>query len=310
MGTKRRLSLLDSNPERLALTLPGTIDPSATVVVHGQSGGDDMWRKRVEEYAEHKVLFGQWRASSRRTCVQLLDVFVSQVGGSVFDADALAAFVNEPGKADATRVMRWTVTAGFLRWVGVDVVIPSPPRPRRMPRPLADVDVAALLAVCTPRCEVLVSLAVCEGLRCAELHRLDLDDVDIGGRLVFVQGKGGHQRWVPLTEASAARIVRYCDGDRGWGGGPLIQNARTGDRLSISMIGNRCRQLMIDAGIKRPGVNLHALRHTAATRLWMESSDLFMVQQMLGHSSIATTAAYVAGRPTDAMRESMNRCST
>lgn len=268
------------------------------------------WMGAVEEYVEYKQALGRWRSSSAQKCRQVLVQFVREVDLDGLDEEVLGGWVNEAGFAAGTRINRWTITRGFLAWAGVDVSIPSPPQPRSMPRPLRDVDVAALLAECELRDEVFVSLAVCEGLRTGELHRLDLDDVDLGGRVVFVVGKGGHQRWVPLTDASAARICRYCDGPREWGAGPLIANERDGSRLAHSWFGNRARRLMTAAGIKRPGVNLHALRHTAATRLWMETSDLFMTQQLLGHTNVATTARYVASRPTAAMREAMNRVAT
>ncbi len=268
------------------------------------------WLEAVDGYVEHKQLLGQWRPLSAQKCRQVLVQFVREVDVCRLDEASLGGWVNQAGFAAGTRINRWTITRGFLAWAGVDVSVPSPPQPRSTPRPLRDVDVSALLAECDLRDEVFVSLAVCEGLRTGEIHRLDVGDVDIGGRTVFVVGKGGHQRWVPLTEASAARICRYCDGPRGWRPGALVAKDEQGSRVSHSWFGNRARKLMTAAGIKRPGVNLHALRHTAATRLWMETSDLFMTQQLLGHTNVATTARYVASRPTGAMRDAMNRVSS
>ena len=63
------------------------------------------------------------------------------------------------------------------------------------------------------------------------------------------------------------------------------------------------------AGLDSRGMTLHALRHTAATRLWLETSDLFWTQQLLGHANIRTTAMYVQSRPTEAMRDAMNAAS-
>ena len=272
--------------------------------------GDEMWWMRVDEYVAHKGSRAEWGATSVRVCGQILRHFIRSVDVAGFDADSLAGFVNSSTVAPATRCFRWTITRGFLAWAGVGVAIPPPPAPRRVPKPLADVDVAALLAVCGPRDAAFISLAVCEGLRSGELHRLDLGDVDLEGRIVFVQGKGGHQRWVPLTDASWERIRRYCDELRGWHPGALIGRLRDAERVAATWYWRRSTDLMVAAGIKRPGVSLHSLRHTAATRLWMETSDLFMTQQMLGHANIATTARYVACRPTSQMRDAMNRVST
>jgi integrase len=181
---------------------------------------------------------------------------------------------------------------GFLRWVGVEL------------------GVGKLLAVCDVRDEVIVSLGVCEGLRRGEMAALELADVDLDGQVLFVRGKGGAQRWTPLTKATRVRVERYLDQERGCDAGPLFKSRRNLVGMTATSIGRRSLRLMKAAGIHAPGVNLHALRHTAATRLWMETSDLFMTQQLLGHASIRTTAMYVKSRPSAEMRDAMNRCST
>ena len=310
MGTSDPLSLQGQLALGSVSSPVGTIGLGELEKVDAKAGGQSVWWERVDEYVDHKVLMAEWTAASAKVCGQILRQFVRSVDVAGFDVDALAGFVNSPDIAVSTRGTRWTVVRGFLAWAGVDVVVGAPPLPRRVPRPLADVDVAALLAVCDDRDEAFVSLAVCEGLRSAELRRVEVADLDLDGSVVFVQGKGGHQRWVPLTDATAARIRRYCDTERGWSAGPLIVSRNSGDGVAYGWFGARSAALMERAGIKRRGVSLHSLRHTAATRLWMETSDLFMTQQLLGHSNVATTARYVASRPTAQMRAAMNRVAT
>ena len=264
----------------------------------------------VARYVDHKMAQGRWNATSAKTCRNMLLQLVGEINLEDIDGAAFGAWVNEAHLAARSRRTRWTVAGGFLRWVGFDLDVPSPPVPRHAPRPLADVDVAALLAVCDARDELLVSLAVCEGLRRGELARVDLADVDLAGNVMFLVGKGGAQRWVPVTDATAGRLRAYCDDGRGWADGPLLRSRKDGGRLTVAAVGEVAKRLMVKAGIKRPGVTLHSLRHTSATRLWMESSDILMVQQLLGHSSLATTQAYVASRPPEHMRRAMNAAAS
>ncbi len=261
----------------------------------------------VDDYVDEKVRRGRWRKSSAYVNRRLLLEFAEEFAGRHLDQDAVETWITGGDLSAHYRRRRWSVVRGFLDWAGVDLEVEAPPVPGAVPRPLKDVDVRALLDACDVRDRVIVSLGICEGLRRGEMSRLELSDVDLDGRVMFVQGKGGRQRWVPLTDATARRVVRYAQEERGWAAGPLLRSRRGGGGLTPQSVSERVRKVMRAAGIYDQGVTLHALRHTAATALWMSSgSDLFMVQQLLGHSSVRTTAMYVRARPTDAMRDAMN----
>lgn len=264
----------------------------------------------VDEYVADRVARGRWRPASAYVNGKLLHQFADDFDGVEVDQAAVERWIQGGDLSAHYRRRRWSVVRGFLKWAGVDIEAEAPPVPGAVPRPLRDVDVRALLDACDVRDRVIVSLGICEGLRRGEMCRVELADIDLDGRVMFVQGKGGRQRWVPITDATARRVVRYIQEERGWAAGPLLQSRRLGGGLRPATIGERVRKIMRDAGIYGPGVTLHALRHTAATALWMSSgSDLFMVQQLLGHASVRTTAMYVKSRPTDEMREAMNAAS-
>jgi integrase/recombinase XerC len=263
-------------------------------------------RGAVDDYGAEKVQRGHWNPGTHYIIKRLLYQLVGEPVAIAADSRRLAAWVNRPGLSANYRRHRWSVARGFIQWLGVPFDVDAPKVPKAVARPLREVDVRALLDVCDPRDEVIVSLGVCEGLRRAEMAGLELGDVDIDGRIVFVTGKGGHQRWTPLTDATAGRIDAYIEAERGSGPGPLIQSRRGGGALRPQSISERARTLIAAAGLTGPGVTLHALRHTAATRLWMETADLFWTQQLLGHSNIRTTAMYVQARPTAQMRDAMN----
>ncbi len=264
---------------------------------------------RVDEYVAWKVASGAWNEGSAYGFRRCLIQFERAFTGLEVTTTAVQQWITGVGLSANYRRSRWSVVRGLLAWYGVDVDLVAPAVPTPVPRPLRDLDVGKLLAVCNARDEVMVSLGICEGLRRSEMAHLELADIDLDGQVLFVNGKGGKQRWTPLTKATAVRIERYLD-ERGEAPGPLLISTTSGRGLRPATISERSRLLMQRAGIYRPGVNLHALRHTAATRLWMETGDLFMTQQLLGHSNIRTTSIYVRGRPTAEMRDAMNRCST
>ncbi len=290
-GTDWKIPHLSSRPGDAIL--PGVI----------WSGG------RVDRYVEHKVAAGAWNEGSAYGFRRCLIQFERAFTGLEVTTTAVQQWITGVGLSANYRRSRWSVVRGLLTWYGVDVDLVAPAVPTPVPRPLRDLDVGKLLAVCNARDEVMVSLGICEGLRRSEMAHLEMADVDLDGQVLFVNGKGGKQRWTPLTKATAVRIGRYLD-ERGMSPGPLLISTTSGRGLRPATISERSRLLMQRAGIYRPGVNLHALRHTAATRLWMETGDLFMTQQLLGHSNIRTTSIYVRGRPTAEMRDAMNRCST
>ncbi len=264
---------------------------------------------RVDEYVAWKVAAGAWNEGSAYGFRRCLIQFERAFTGLEVTSEAVQKWITGVNLSANYRRSRWSVVRGLLAWYGVDVDLVAPAVPTPVPRPLRDLDVGKLLAVCNARDEVMVSLGICEGLRRSEMAHLEMADVDLDGQVLFVNGKGGKQRWTPLTKATAVRIGRYLD-ERGEAPGPLLISTTSGRGLRPATISERSRLLMQRAGIYRPGVNLHALRHTAATRLWMETGDLFMTQQLLGHSNIRTTSIYVRGRPTAEMREAMNRCAT
>ena len=294
---------LDEGTDRKVALLSSRVGDDRLPVVIWEGG-------RLDEYLDWKISSGAWNENSaygfRRTLIQFDRVF----DGQEVTSAAVQKWITGTGLSANYRRSRWSVVRGFLKWAGVELDLVAPPVPTPVPRPLRDVDIGKLLSVCDVRDEVIVSLGICEGLRRSEMVHLEMADIDLEGQVLFVNGKGGKQRWTPLTKATQVRIERYVEAERGSSPGPLLVSRTTGRGLRPATISERSCLLMKRAGIFRDGVNLHALRHTAATRLWMETNDLFMTQQLLGHSNIRTTSIYVRGRPTAEMREAMNRCST
>ena len=140
----------------------------------------------------------------------------------------------------------------------------------------------------------MLELLYGSGLRVAELCGLPLADVDLGGRSVRVLGKGAKERIVPLSVASVEAISAWLGGGR-----PAYAPPGDADRADAPLFYNqRCRPLgsravrrILDRRAAAP-THPHALRHTFATHLLDGGADLRAVQELLGHSDLATTQLY------------------
>ena len=208
--------------------------------------------------------------------------------------------------------------ARYLRREGLlendpGTLLSAPKVERRMPAHMAVDEVGALLAApdaSTPlglRDRAILELFYASGLRLGELVGLDLEDVNLSGRMVRVLGKGGKERIVPVNPAAAAAIREYLPARRGLvlratgratsasepvrrAGDPLFVNYR-GGRLSSRSVARMVRRHVTRVGAQR-GISPHALRHSFATHLLERGADLRAIQELLGHARITTTQRY------------------
>ncbi len=184
----------------------------------------------------------------------------------------------------------WAVTAGLLAkdpTVGIRIAR----QPRYMPRGLRLDQVQAVLAACPDtRSELVVLLMVQCGLRSCEVATIELGDIDFGDRVLLVrEGKGGHQRVLPIPGEAWDAIGRYLRA-RPVPAGPLIRKERGRGGVGAKYLSRYVSQLMHSAGVEAGG---HALRHTCAGDLLRSGVHLRNVQRVLGHESIATTERYL-----------------
>ncbi|EIE99735.1 site-specific tyrosine recombinase XerD [Saccharomonospora glauca] len=178
-----------------------------------------------------------------------------------------------------------------------------PPAPaRRLPKALPLSDVLRLLD--TPagedarslRDRALLELLYSTGARISEATGLDVDDVDRQERTVVLDGKGGRQRLVPVgrpaLEALDAYLIRARPAlaAKGRGTSAMFLNAR-GGRLSRQGAWQVLKSAAERAGISAT-VSPHTLRHSFATHLLEGGADVRVVQELLGHASVATTQVY------------------
>ncbi|MDL9944737.1 tyrosine recombinase XerC [Gordonia sp. ABSL11-1] len=144
------------------------------------------------------------------------------------------------------------------------------------------------------RDRLIVELLYASGIRVGELCGLDLRDIDVDRRVLRVIGKGDKQRTVPYGRPAAQALRRWLSDGR-----PALATDRSGEALLLGARGGRLDQRMARSVVHRaveaaggPAMGPHGLRHSAATHLLEGGADLRIVQEMLGHSSLATTQLY------------------
>jgi integrase/recombinase XerC len=164
-------------------------------------------------------------------------------------------------------------------------VMESPPKEDARAKPLRARDLALL--------ETLYGT----GARVGELASMNLDHCDFTESVVWVLGKGGKERIVPLGKSAVEALLTYLPERRGMlakakdGDPDALWLSRNGRRLSVRQVQNIVRRHGT-LGAGRGDLHPHAMRHTCATHLLDAGADLRSIQELLGHSSLSTTQRY------------------
>lgn len=133
------------------------------------------------------------------------------------------------------------------------------------------------------------------GLRVSELCDIDLDDVDrarfVAPMLIVRHGKGGKSRQIPIGEQADAALTAYLAQRGQLGSSKAVFLSAGGSRLTPRSVQRMVKQWTIAGGVHADATP-HALRHSFATHLLDGGADLRVVQELLGHESLATTQVY------------------
>jgi integrase/recombinase XerD len=176
------------------------------------------------------------------------------------------------------------------------------PKPERsLPKVLSRSQVAQLISApdhtsaLFSRDVAILELLYASGLRATELCTLKLRDVNLQAGCVRVLGKGMKERIVPLGRAAAEAVARYLAECR-----PTLDRGANVEHLFLSRTGRPLERVALWMLVEKYGrssgllksVSPHTLRHCFATHLIGGGADLRVVQELLGHSDIATTQIY------------------
>ena len=221
--------------------------------------------------------------------------------------------LNEAGLARATLARRAATARSFTGWalreekIQADPALrlKAPKRTKTLPGVLRPAQLETLFETLAAaaadggalalRDRALVELLYATGIRVGELAGLDVDDLDLDRRTLRVIGKGNKERTVPYGLPAALAVDDWLRRGRSDFAGPdsgpalfLGQRGRRIDPRQVRAVTSALFESLGDTSASGP----HALRHSAATHLLDGGADLRSVQEILGHSSLATTQLY------------------
>ena len=221
-------------------------------------------------------------------------------------ADFLAQLRGRAGLSAASSARVLVTVRGLHRFLSRERGLTNPAKdvaiPRiglRLPKAISPTDIEKVLANVTPGERASRDLALLEflygvGARISEAVELNLADLDLPSELVRLRGKGGKERIVPIGTQAIDSINAYLVRAR-----PALANSQSvalflnsrGGRLSRQSAWSILKAAALRAGLSQ-GITPHTLRHSFATHLLENGADIRVVQELLGHSSIATTQVY------------------
>jgi site-specific recombinase XerD len=185
---------------------------------------------------------------------------------------------------DLTAFYRWAVHQGLRKRNPMDGREPEK-MPQHLPRPIATGDLRAALDAAHPRTRQMLVLAAFAGLRAHEIAGLDVSDIDRERGVMTIRGKGGRDRVIPLHEMVAEVLPNIRRG-------PVIPRLKgKGDGVTpgtVSRVVARHLKAVTGSGAD----TCHPLRHWFATEALEEIGDVRVVQELLGHANLNTTAVY------------------
>jgi integrase/recombinase XerD len=266
---------------------------------------------------------------TQRTYAALLNKFVAWAGEqgladwksvdlrhlmAFLDHERKRALANQP-KESTRRLSSESVyleiaaLRAFYRFAEGEKLLPAnvaeylslPRRWQRLPKALTSQEIEKLLTPETPETphnlcdQAVLELAYASGLRLAELRGARLEHLHLDAGFINVIGKGNKERVVPLGRKAVAALKRYIETAR-----PQLVRPRSTGNIFLTRRGTsfahvtlwlRVKQRVRRAGIER-NVTPHMLRHSFATHLLEHGADLRVIQELLGHASIATTEVY------------------
>lgn len=143
------------------------------------------------------------------------------------------------------------------------------------------------------RDKAIFELLYATGIRCSELCAITMQDVDMHEKVIKIQGKGNKERYVLFGKKAQERLNEYLEKER-----PTVHEKT--DPLFVSHVNEQLNQRTIQRVVKmfrtfltgNKNITPHKIRHSFATHLLNQGADLRVVQELLGHATLATTEQY------------------
>lgn len=283
----------------------------------------------VEDFLQHLRHERGQAEHTQRTYAALLNKFVVWAGEqgvsdwksvglrhlmSFLEHERKRALANQPKEStrrlsSESLYLEIAALRAFYRFAEGEKLLPAnvaenlslPRRWQRVPKALSSQEIDKLLTPETPETpqnlcdQAVLELAYASGLRLAELRGVRLEQLHLDAGFINVIGKGNKERVVPLGSQAVTALKRFIDIGR-----PQLVSPRSPATVFLTKRGTpfapvtlwlRIKQRVGRAGLER-NVTPHMLRHSFATHLLEHGADLRIIQELLGHVSIATTEVY------------------
>ncbi|MCR4314457.1 MAG: tyrosine-type recombinase/integrase [Candidatus Uhrbacteria bacterium] len=174
--------------------------------------------------------------------------------------------------------------------IHIDLHIKTPKRPTRLPVTLSRAEIERVLqSITNEKHRTMIALAYGAGLRVSELTDLRAGSVNFEeGILCVYQGKGNKDRITLLPDILVSELKKRVEGKCH---DDYLFESERGGRLSTRSIQKVFERAIKTAGIKKPAT-FHSLRHSFATHILEQGTDLRFIQKLLGHANIRTTQRY------------------
>jgi len=283
-------------------------------------------KELIAQYEEHLVLVRNLADNSIKGYVSDLESFLAHLEKLKIEEfsqlelthiRSWLAYLQSTGAARSTMARRivsiraftyWAASQGWIKSdLGAELAIPKPHRTLPEVLDIADTDIVISSmqtradedpSPLTIRDLAMIEILYATGIRVSELCGLDFRSFDETRNTLHVLGKGNKERVVPMGIPAVKALQRYLTQAR-----PALANETSGSAIFLGSRGKRIdqrtvREVVYEA-MQAVGSTMgpHGLRHTAATHLLEGGADLRTVQEILGHSSLATTQIYTHVSP-------------
>jgi integrase/recombinase XerD len=227
------------------------------------------------------------------------------------DLDRYFAGLRREGLAPATVARAMSAVRGlFLFLVDERIInrdpttlLPSVRRDRALPKALSETYIAGLLDSITGddalsiRDRTLIEFLYGTGCRVSEMLGVTVGDIDFDENVIRVTGKGEKQRLVPMGSCLRKALTLHLasiSSQRGARRSHAVFLNFRGAPLSRHGVNEILRRRAVQAGLTTSGLHAHSFRHSCASHMIAHGADIRVVQELLGHSSIATTQRYTS----------------
>lgn len=274
--------------------------------------------ENISENVDQFLAFMESRGRSKNTVINyrvdleqfreyLLRQNISDVSG--IDSQSVRVYLSNIigfGIAKSSAARKLSAVRGFISWLssreildyGVAAGLKGPKLPSSLPRALSYEETEKLLVEGPEngkhyqRDRLILELLYGSGLRVSELIDLNWENIETDQRMIRVLGKGSKERLVPFGPSVKELLEDWSLLSKEGTKGPLFISEKGAERLTVRTVHRLVQRAALRVGIY--GVSPHTLRHCFATHLLERGAPLRVVQELLGHESIAATQRYLS----------------